>query len=373
MQRRLGKTLAYPLAFAMLALVASCSTEPPPQPEQTQTGLISDPVLGVPDTGARCEIPAVTALWHRRSSTPVEDYPLGPGDQLTVSVPEVEELQNQHVRISQDGTIGLPLIGTVEIGGLTEGEAREVISQRLARFMKAPRVELYVESYRSRAVAVEGAVQKPGVYDLATFDDTLNDMIALAGGLAPTAAQSAIFLPAGVNQRSISTTPDNSHSETIAPVLASNSAPEAYDALLARRLWMTLPLGRSGDVGCLNLPARPGDVVLIPTAGNVTVTGWVRNPGSYPISPGMTVLGAVTAAGGGLFTWHAEVLRSDQTGSRVIKRLSLTDLQSGRETDIPVAAGDVVLLEKSVVGAVPYALLTLFQRFGTGVGMGIPF
>jgi polysaccharide biosynthesis/export protein len=371
MQRRLGKTLAYPLAFAMLALVASCSTEPPPQHEQTQAGLMNDPVLGVPDTGARCAIPAVTQLWQERSTTSVQDYPMGPGDEITVSVPEVEELQNQHARIAQDGTISLPLIGTVEIGGLTEDAARDAISERLARFMKAPRVELFVERYRSRGIAIEGAVQKPGIYDLAAFGDSLNDMIAMAGGLAPTAAQSAIFLPVGVYQTSTGTA-GLSHNEAIAPVVASDSTPEQSDGVLARRLWITLPLGRSGDVGCLNIPARPGDVVLIPTAGTVTVTGWVNNPGSYPITPGMTVLGAVTAAGGAQFTWHADVLRTDQTGSRVIKRFSLTKLKSGEETDIPVEAGDVVLLEKSAVGAVPYTLMELFQRFGSGIGMGIP-
>jgi hypothetical protein len=86
----------------------------------------------------------------------------------------------------------------------------------------------------------------------------------------------------------------------------------------------------------------------------------------------MTILGAVTAAGGALFSWHAEVMRTDQAGSRVVKRFSITRLENGTETDIPVEAGDVVLVEKSVVGAVPYALKSIFDRFGSGVGMGIP-
>ena len=80
----------------------------------------------------------------------------------------------------------------------------------------------------------------------------------------------------------------------------------------------------------------------------------------------------VTAAGGAEFTWHAEVLRTDQTGSRVVKRFSLSDLENGTETDIPVEAGDVVLLEKSVVGAVPFGLLKIFERFGAGIGLGLP-
>ena len=139
------------------------------------------------------------------------------------------------------------------------------------------------------------------------------------------------------------------------------------------RISIVVPLGREGDIGCLNMPARPGDVLLIPTAGTVTVEGWVQNPGSFAISPGMTVLGAVTAAGGALFSWHAEVMRTDQQGSRVIREFSLTDLQNGTASDIPVESGDVVLVEKSVIGAVPYSVYELLSKFGTGVGMGVGF
>jgi polysaccharide export outer membrane protein len=299
---------------------------------------------------------------------------MGPGDEITVSVPEIEELQSQHARIGQDGTMSLPLIGVVEVGGLNEDQAREVVSRRLATFMKMPRIELYVERYRSRGVAVAGAVQKPGIYDLASFGDSLNDMIAMAGGLTQYAAQRAVLLPVGMTQYSAATPSDGSASAAnlTSIKVAANEMPGANSDTLPRRVSITVPFGRAGDAGCLNMPARPGDVILVPAAGTVTVVGWVRNPGSFPISPGMTVLGAVTAAGGAEFSWHAEVLRTDQVGSRVVKRFKLSDLESGAETDIPVEAGDVVLLEKSAVGAVPYGLWEIFQRFGTGVGMGVP-
>jgi hypothetical protein len=56
----------------------------------------------------------------------------------------------------------------------------------------------------------------------------------------------------------------------------------------------------------------------------------------------------------------------------VVKRFSFNDLKSGKETDIPVEAGDVVVMEKSVIGAVPYGLKEIFEHFGTGIGMGVP-
>jgi polysaccharide export outer membrane protein len=377
MHKRVKKTIrSMSLACAGMIMMASCSTAPPQHVSAPQTyGLVNDPILGVADAGTRCTIPAMVDLWRRRADAPLEDYPLGPGDEIRISVPEVDELQNQQLRVAQDGTISMPLVGTVLVGGLDEDRAREAISHRLAIYMKEPRVEMYVVQYRSRGVAVAGAVQKPGVYDLATFGDSLNDMIAMAGGLTSYAAQRAVFLPIGMTQYSTVVSDGSAESgENLTPIntTANQPVPGAYGDMLASRVSITVPFGRTGDTGCLNMPARPGDVILVPAAGTVTVIGWVRNPGSFAISPGMTVLGAVTAAGGAVFSWHAEVMRTDQDGTRVVKRFSLSGLESGKETDIPVEAGDIVLMEKSVAGAVPYGMWELFERFGTGIGMGVP-
>jgi polysaccharide export outer membrane protein len=371
-----GPIRSMSLACAGVIMMVSCSTAPPQHVSAPQTnGLVNDPVLGVADAGTRCTIPAMVDLWRRRADARLEDYPLGPGDEITISVPEVDELQNQHMRVAQDGTINMPLVGTVLVGGLDEDRAREAISHRLATYMREPRLEMYVVQYRSRGVAVAGAVQKPGVYDLATFSDSLNDMIAMAGGLTSYAAQRAVFLPIGMTQYSTVVSDASAEGgENLTPINTTANQPVlgAYGDRLASRVSITVPFGRTGDTGCLNMPARPGDVILVPAAGTVTVIGWVQNPGSFAISPGMTVLGAVTAAGGAVFSWHAEVMRTDQNGTRVVKRLSLSDLESGKETDIPVEAGDIVLMEKSVAGAVPYGMWELFERFGTGVGIGVP-
>jgi protein involved in polysaccharide export with SLBB domain len=390
MYRRFGKRPPRFRRFGcagLAFLIVACSATPPPAaPSTSDNGLIKDPVLGVADTGTQCPIPAMNELWRRRANMPKDDYPMGPGDELTISVPEIDELQNQHARISQDGTVSLPLIGTIQVGGLDENQARALFSQRLAKYMKQPRLEMYVERYRSRGVAVSGAVQKPGVYDLANLNDSLNDMIAMAGGVTQNAAQHAVFFPVAtkgqatdpidpketaVNLSSTNPVPNDSNSAIVNDVTNEKVLEASSDEEL-HRVSIAISFSRSGDSGCLGMPARPGDVILVPAAGAVTVVGWVRNPGSFPITPGMTVLGAVTAAGGAQFTWHAEVLRTDHTGSRVVKRFALNDLESGTETDIPVEAGDVVRLEKSAIGAVPYGLSELLERFGTGIGMGLP-
>ncbi|MGA2410201.1 MAG: polysaccharide biosynthesis/export family protein, partial [Candidatus Binataceae bacterium] len=135
-------------------------------------------------------------LWRERGAGPIRDLPVGPGDVIDVSASEIDEIQNQKVRVSPEGTIDLPLVGTLDAAGLSENELRDALVQRLLVYMKRPRVELYVENYRSRGVAVTGAVQKPGSYDMADSGDSLMDMIGLAGGLASGAAQRVVFFPA---------------------------------------------------------------------------------------------------------------------------------------------------------------------------------
>ena len=73
---------------------------------------------------------------------------------ITVSVSEVEELQRQQVRVNPDGTIGLPLVGIMEVSGMSENGLRSALIQRLAPYVKFPRVELFVERYQARDVAV---------------------------------------------------------------------------------------------------------------------------------------------------------------------------------------------------------------------------
>ena len=121
-----------------------------------------------------------------------------------------------------------------------------------------------------------------------------------------------------------------------------------------------------GEQRYLDLPAKPGDVILIPTAGQVTVQGWVDKPGAFPISPGMTVLSSIAAAGGAVFTNSATLLR-EQDGRKVDISLDLPKLKSGEQTDPQLQSGDVVVVERSAVGAVPYTLYFIIQKVGIGI------
>jgi hypothetical protein len=143
-------------------------------------------------------------------------------------------------------------------------------------------------------------------------------------------------------------------------------------ALVAASAPLPIDLTSRGNNAALALPVRAGDMIVVPGAGEVMVDGWVQNPGAFRIVPGMTALSAISAAGGALFSHTAEVLRSSSDGSRTAIPINLTKVKSGEDPDVPVQGSDVVWVNRSVIGAIPYSLYEVFTRFGTGMVIPAP-
>ena len=352
-------------------------------------------------------------LWQKRTSDSFgSDFTLGPGDVIQISVP-LEQLQQREVRVSPRDTITLPLAGVVDVKGMTEQQLTDTLRERLSKYMYDPPISLFVSHYGSREVAVMGAVAKPDLYTLSSGSDTLMGMISKAGGMTSDAAAKVVFVPGGDNGAGSGTSnslgltevsdpgaqpaaashfstgmSQNSggliHGETpvqsehIGPVQSvvattHGAGPPDLSGLAMANLHpivilMTDPAMRN----YLELPARPGDLLIIPAAGQVTVGGWVQSPGAFIISPGMTALSSISAAGGALFSSSAQVLRTGNNGERSSIPFNISSVKKGQEPDIPVQSGDVVLVNSSVIGAGPYFVYTLFSKFGTGVAVPIP-
>jgi polysaccharide biosynthesis/export protein len=354
--------------------------------ERSQGAVASDfrPLWVEPGYPQLCTMSTVIKLWQSRDKEASGDFAIGPGDEINISVPEVEELQKQRVRVSSDGTIGLSLIGTMKVAGMDEKELKAALVRRLSEYMKYPRVDLFVENYQTREVAVAGAVQKPGRYDLSNRNESIIDMIGRAGGMTSDSAQKVILVPAEFDRKSekevasAGSSRDAPGASSFRPTALETETPFSppygisSDAGLTGRKWIVIDPARQQSRGCLNLPTRPGDVIVIPIAGEVMVRGWVRNPGAFRITPNLTILGAVSAAGGAIFSDSVEVLRTDPDGRHVAKHFDLSELEKGRQMDSEVQSGDVVVVEKTVAAAVPYFLLQLFSHFGTGLGFAAP-
>jgi len=324
-------------------------------------------------------------VWRERTTlSGGADYPIGPGDLLRITVVGIDQLENQEVRVTGNGTVTFPFAGTISVINLTGDDLERELEERLSTYIHDPEVDVFNEEDKSRTVRVMGLVNKPGLIVLASRNESIMDTIGEAGGLRDDASQRILFIPAplppaafdmaspALNASSSSPPHELLQSSLKKSVSEGDGVliPVSYYDAAASPIVMNMHDDRQRR--CLQLPARPGDTIIVPVAGNVTVEGWVRTPGAVSLTPGMTVLGAIAAAGGALFSSSAEILRSGSDDQRTSLPVNLTAIQSGTIPDLPLQAGDVVMVDHSVIGAAPYALYQLFGRFSPGVAIPIP-
>jgi protein involved in polysaccharide export with SLBB domain len=361
-------------------------------------------------------------LWKERSDqTSIEkDYPIGPGDILSISVPQVAEIQARKVRVSAHGAIELPMVGIVQAGGVTEAELAKELNMKLEKFMYNPQASVFVEEYRNRQVAVIGAVSRPGLVVLNSPSETVLDVITRVGGLESVAADEIILIPAeqagtGTAQRlaavayrspnAVDGTVDDPSGTVEAPAKAteepgiashqSHSPGEPDDPERSRHSgtidWsqealamlptnarpISIPVKSTSLTGAgryLNLPVRPGDVIVVPGGGDVMVVGWVQRPGYFKVGSGLTVMGAVGAAGGPMYaadTTDVTLIRSTPNGSKTVVPVNLKNISEGKESDIPVKGNDVIDVPYSGLRIGPYIFYSIISRMGLG-GPAIP-
>jgi len=137
--------------------------------------------------------PAPAAAARVASRLGMKDYRIGADDLLEIQVFGVEQL-SRAVRVNSRGSVSLPLIGTVELAGMTAQEAEAIIAAKLAdSYLQNPQVSLFIKEYTSQRVTIEGAVQKPGIYPL-RGQTTLLRTLALAGGQASLSDMSEVML-----------------------------------------------------------------------------------------------------------------------------------------------------------------------------------
>ncbi|MDO8718039.1 MAG: polysaccharide biosynthesis/export family protein [Polaromonas sp.] len=120
-------------------------------------------------------------------------YGIGPGDIVDVVVwnhPEVSAPAGFNV--SPDGLIQFPLLGTFKIAGLTENQARDQLTRRLAKFLTDPNLTVRVKEYRAGGVYMDGEVGKPGLQAVNDIPMTLPEAIGRAGGLTATADRASV-------------------------------------------------------------------------------------------------------------------------------------------------------------------------------------
>jgi len=263
-----------------------------------------------------------TATPQTAPETLARAYRIGPGDLLELKVFEVKEL-DQTVRVSEDGSITLPLLGRVVVEGLTqEGVVQKLSGLLQAKYVKNPQVTIFIKEYKNQQVAVIGAVEKAGNYELVGRKNLLQ-IISMAGGFSETAGNEVFILREG---------------------------PDGQTSTVAIDLKELLVNANQA----LNIPIEPNDVINVPVDREIRVfvMGRVTRPGAVKakLSEGITLLQAIADAGGlaeGAKEGSITITRKDKTGKEQKIKVNLKDVIKGRKKDIKLQEGDVVYVPES--------------------------
>lgn len=244
-------------------------------------------------------------------------YLVGPSDVLGIRV-FGEDQYNGKYTVDADGSITFPLIGRTMVGGKTT----RVIEQELIKllengFLKRAQLSVEIATYRSRSIFVVGEVRTPGRYTI-EGPMTLLEVIAQAGSTTATASNTIIV------QR---------YKDGLAAAVAAAPA-GATDARWAEVTRVNLDDLREGKLSS-NLLLQDSDMIIVPMAERVYVSGFVKQPGSFVLRPGMTVRQAITEAGG--FTERGstrgvKIIRKDKNGKEVEIDANMSDLVRPNDT-----------------------------------------
>lgn len=239
------------------------------------------------------------------------DYPLGAGDAIRVLVFQNPDLTTE-ARVSENGLITFPLIGEVELGGLSIAAAEKKIASALKNgsFVKQPQVNIVLIQVRGNQVGVLGQVTRPGRFPLETFNTRVSDMLAAAGGATATGDDVAIVT--GVRNGK--------------PFRKEIDIPELY---LGEKL--------DNDIVLLG-----GDTIYVHRAPIFYIYGEAQRPGPYRIERGMTVMQALAQGGGPTPRGSEYRLRLHRKNAA-----GVIDKLSPQMTD-PVQPNDVIYVRESI-------------------------
>lgn len=235
--------------------------------------------------------------------------PLGPGDSVTLHVfgqPDMDTV----LGVADDGTVRVPLAGAVQVGGLSAEAAARRIEKAFkdGGFFVDPHVTLTVTQSLSQRVSVLGEVKLPGRYPI-DAKTTMIDLLAQAGGQTEFASDTVYVLRTDATG-TVKRFPVN---------IKSLGGPSAPTQLL-----------------------RAGDSVVVPRAEQFFILGEVQKPNMYKLEPNLTVLQAISLAGGVTAKGsdrRVEIKRAGKNGEQVVIKPKPNDF---------VQPDDVIRVKESI-------------------------
>ncbi|MBI9017029.1 MAG: polysaccharide biosynthesis/export family protein [Phycisphaerae bacterium] len=268
-------------------------------------------------------------------------YKVGPGDTLAVKIYQLLDInkeENLRSQVDNNGNIYLPLLEDVKVEGQTTEQIKENLVQILSsRYIKDPKVDVSVAIYNSKVAMIIGQVRKPGEVILKSNATTLMDAITMAGGIQGSAAPEIEIL------RGAYKTVDNQGSPR------SNLEKQIIAQTGTQRELVPMSLLFAENGRQENPVIYPGDVIKVKaeTEGYVYLMGEVKRPGSTPFRRPLSILQALSCAGG--VTSIAEdseckLIRRLSDGSEKEIIVDLDDIRDGETENILLAQNDTILI-----------------------------
>jgi polysaccharide export outer membrane protein len=287
---------------------------------------------------------------------------LGPADNLTINVVDLDEFgeDTKPFHIDLDGSIELPLLGSIHAAGLTVDQLRAAVAAKMQKYVRSPQVTVAVSEFHSQPVSILGAVNEPGVHQL-EGNKTLIAVLSLAKGLRTDAGDR------------IEITREKTRGLIPLPGGHLDSTGKFYTAEVSARSVMEAKNPQE------NIQIMPNDVISVPIAQLVYVVGCVQHAGGFPLNErqSMSVLQALSLAGGLDRTAaprSAKVFRSiDGAAKRTELSLNVKAILSGKSGDVPLNANDVLLIPSSMSKSAALKVFEAALQTATGVAIYRPW
>ena len=370
-----GRLAALPCCFATSVLLGMLVL---PSPVRAQT------VETPQQTNDR-----IRALSSTARASP-HDYVIGNGDVIDIEVFDVKELSRE-VRVSQTGSIGIPLVPVrLHVGGLTEVQAEQKIAEVLEAngLVSHPQVSVSVKERKSKPITVVGAVQHAMVYQ-ADRPVTILEVLAEAGGIASDAGDTVIVTrpsqepsgdsleppSIGPEDPAAATTPKESTESGAAAEIPSNPPVLNEPPPLSNTITVNLnELVESGSA-TNNIILRAGDIVTVPHAGIAYILGAVVKPGGYVMANDRSQMSTLRllALSGGLSRTakkdRAVIIRKDSQGQQQQVAVDLKKVLERTTEDVPLQASDILYVPDSASKQAMYRALEFGLALGAGVAL----
>jgi polysaccharide export outer membrane protein len=294
---------------------------------------------------------AVLPLLFQAPIISPDTYTLGPGDQIVVRVPDLEEFDSKPIPIDLKGGFTLPVVGRMQAGGLTTEQLQAAIAERLKRVLVKPDVSVYLTEMRSQPISILGQVQMPGVHQL-QGQKNLFEVLSLAGGLRQEAGNvinitrrlewGPIPLSGAVN--------DLSGQFSVASVEVKSVMNATHPAE--------------------NILIKPNDVISVPRADAIYVIGAVKKPGAYIMGEhrslsALQILALAEGADKTAATKDARIMRMVAgSNDRSEIPVDLKTILRGKIPDVPLTADDILFVPASKAKAAGYRTIEALIQAG---------